>query len=260
MSFLVGMTLVVASFVAAFGMLSQEFQGFYHLPSAILLLGVPVGLAMATHPFSMIAEAMRGIGWAIARDLAGEQRRTRRRIAALARATRGGRAQAANEAVAGSRDAIFVMLADRVIRRATPAEIETDGISLAREELGRYEAAEKLFSSLGEYAPGVGMIGTVIGLVELLAHMSDVARLGPAMALALLTTFYGLVLTHALYLPLARLSATQAAKRAADLNQIVASLKKVAADQPIHEIEQILGVFAEPSLATASAPRGARIP
>lgn len=259
MSFVIGAAIVVASFFAAFGTLRQPFDGFFHLPSAILLVFVPLGLAIATHPFSMIGEALRGLAWAISRDLTGEHRRTRRRIAALARAVRAGRGGAASDALGGSRDAVFVMLAERVVRRASSDEIESDGVALARDELDRYEAAEKLLSGLGEYAPGVGMIGTVIGLVELLANMSDLARLGPAMALALLTTFYGLVLTHALYLPLARLSATQARRRTADLNQIIASLKKIAADQPIHEIDQVLGVRSDTLGIAAAAPGTPRL-
>jgi chemotaxis protein MotA len=247
MHFVIGAAAVVASFVWALGFSEHRFDGFYNEPSAILLVGVPLGLALATHPFSVIGDAFRGLWWALTRDLAGEQRRTRRRLASLARELKQGRGQAAFDVLRGSKDAAFTMLAERVIRQAKPEDIALDGTALAREELSHYQLADKLFTSLGDSAPGVGMMATVIGLVQLLANMSDLSSLGPSMALGLLGTLYGLVLAHALYLPLARISASQGVRRANDLNLILTCLKKIAARHPIYEIEQLVGVRSETS-------------
>jgi len=52
-------------------------------------------------------------------------------------------------------------------------------------------------------APAMGMIGTLIGLVQMMSNMDDPKALGPAMAVALLTTFYGAVIANALALPIA---------------------------------------------------------
>lgn len=247
MHVLIGFLFVVGSFALAFRYSDQGFSGYYNLSSVILLIGVPIGLMIATHPFSAIAEGLRGMWWSITRDLAGEHAKDALRLRELARAVRQGRAQQGLEALRGSRDAVLVVMGERVLRQASAAEIAQDGIVLGRAELARYKAAEKLFGSLGEYAPGVGMIGTVIGLVALLANMRDFESLGPAMALALLTTLYGLVLAHALYLPLARLAASQGARRAANLNVMLTCLKKTAEKRPLYEVEQLLGVSAEPS-------------
>lgn len=54
----------------------------------------------------------------------------------------------------------------------------------------------------GELAPSWGMIGTLIGLVLMLKSLDDVSTLGPTMALALITTFYGSVLANLLFIPL----------------------------------------------------------
>ncbi len=54
-----------------------------------------------------------------------------------------------------------------------------------------------------EYAPAMGLIGTLIGLVQMLSHLDDPAAIGPAMAVALLTTFYGAVLANLVLAPLA---------------------------------------------------------
>lgn len=70
--------------------------------------------------------------------------------------------------------------------------------SIARNEMG-----EKIFRALGDAAPAFGMIGTLVGLVQMLLELSDPTKIGPAMAVALLTTLYGALLANLLFLPLA---------------------------------------------------------
>ena len=55
----------------------------------------------------------------------------------------------------------------------------------------------------GEVAPAMGLIGTLVGLVRMLGSLDDPSTIGPAMAVALLTTFYGAVLANMVFLPLA---------------------------------------------------------
>ncbi|CAK7042403.1 MAG: Chemotaxis protein PomA [Desulfovibrio sp.] len=67
---------------------------------------------------------------------------------------------------------------------------------------GRHETGIDLMNAMGAYAPALGMIGTVIGLVQMLQSMSDPSSIGPAMAVALITTFYGAVLANLVFLPM----------------------------------------------------------
>ncbi|MDH3393992.1 MAG: MotA/TolQ/ExbB proton channel family protein, partial [Desulfobulbaceae bacterium] len=62
--------------------------------------------------------------------------------------------------------------------------------------VARHEVGQSLFKGMGESAPAFGMIGTLVGLVQMLANMTDAASIGPAMAVALLTTLYGAVLAN----------------------------------------------------------------
>ena len=64
-------------------------------------------------------------------------------------------------------------------------------------------SAEAVLRRAAETAPAMGLMGTLIGLVEMLARLDDPQAIGPAMAVALLTTFYGALLGHALLTPLA---------------------------------------------------------
>lgn len=67
----------------------------------------------------------------------------------------------------------------------------------------RHETGAEIMSTLGAYAPAMGMIGTVIGLILMLQTMDDPSTIGPSMAVALITTFYGAVLANLVFLPMA---------------------------------------------------------
>ena len=67
----------------------------------------------------------------------------------------------------------------------------------------RHGGGIDLLNALASYAPALGMIGTVIGLVQMLQSMDDPSSIGPAMAVALITTFYGAVLANLVFIPLA---------------------------------------------------------
>jgi len=77
--------------------------------------------------------------------------------------------------------------------------METEITSL----MERHKTGQGIFTSLGTYAPAFGMIGTLIGLVKMLGSLDDPSSIGPAMAIALITTFYGAVLGNLVYLPMA---------------------------------------------------------
>lgn len=67
----------------------------------------------------------------------------------------------------------------------------------------RHSLGQSVFKSMGDAAPAFGMIGTLIGLVQMLSSMDDPAAIGPSMAVALLTTLYGAVIANLICLPLA---------------------------------------------------------
>jgi chemotaxis protein MotA len=67
----------------------------------------------------------------------------------------------------------------------------------------RHETGQNIFRAIGDSAPAMGMIGTLIGLVQMLSNMDDPRAIGPAMAVALLTTLYGAVIANAFALPIA---------------------------------------------------------
>jgi len=67
----------------------------------------------------------------------------------------------------------------------------------------RHKECRGMLESAASYAPAFGMIGTLIGLINMLKYLSEPDKLGPSMAVALVTTFYGSILANMVFLPMA---------------------------------------------------------
>lgn len=68
---------------------------------------------------------------------------------------------------------------------------------------GRHKNGKSLMDTVGRYAPAFGMIGTLMGLIIMLGNMDDPEAIGPGMAVALITTLYGAVVSNLFFLPFA---------------------------------------------------------
>jgi len=67
----------------------------------------------------------------------------------------------------------------------------------------RHKTGQNIFAGMGDSAPAFGMIGTLVGLVQMLLAMDDPAAIGPSMAIALLTTMYGAIVANVVCIPIA---------------------------------------------------------
>jgi len=116
----------------------------------------------------------------------------------------------------------------RAARELSDARSATDFTRWASAEIDarrhRHQAVISVWRSVAESAPAMGMIGTIIGLVQMFAHMDDPAAIGPGMAVAMLTTLYGVILSSAIAAPIAgrleRLSETELAWQNAACKQL----------------------------------------
>jgi len=239
MHVLIGLLVVGGTFLLSLDYAADDFDGFLNMYSAILLAGMPLGLAVISYRFSQIGAALRGLGRALRYQPTREREELARLMLEFGRAMRQERAADGLRVLEQSRDPIFKALGQHVLQQSDPEELEADGMFLGRRDLMDYRQGEKLFASLGDFAPAMGMVGTVIGLIELLANMRDFEKLGPGMAIALLTTFYGLILAHVVYLPLARMISEHGALRAENLNLTIEGMLKLARRRPLHELQKM---------------------
>lgn len=109
--------------------------------------------------------------------------------------------------------------------------------------LKRHSDGQDIFKSIGEVGPAMGMIGTLIGLVQMLAHMDDPKQIGPAMAVALLTTLYGAILANMFALPIAHKLLVRSNEENNRKSLIIDALLGIQAGQNPRVIENILETY-----------------
>lgn len=101
----------------------------------------------------------------------------------------------------------------------------------------------KMFKAIGDAAPAMGMIGTLIGLVQMLSNMDDPKSIGPAMAIALLTTLYGAIIANAVALPIADKLKAISDEEKLNKNLILESISAIQAGTNPRVVEQLLLTF-----------------
>ncbi len=104
----------------------------------------------------------------------------------------------------------------------------------------RHENGAAVFKSLADVAPAMGMIGTLVGLVGMLANMDDPKAIGPAMAIALLTTLYGAVIANMMAIPVREKLLMRNEEEKLTQNLIIDGLLSIQAGQNPRVIEQLL--------------------
>jgi chemotaxis protein MotA len=104
----------------------------------------------------------------------------------------------------------------------------------------RHELGASIFKGMGDVAPAMGMIGTLVGLVAMLSNMDDPKAIGPAMAVALLTTLYGAVLANIVFNPIAEKLGLRAVEEKLNQSLILDGIIGIADGQNPRVIEGIL--------------------
>ncbi len=107
----------------------------------------------------------------------------------------------------------------------------------------RHMGGADMFKAMAVYAPAMGMIGTLIGLVQMLSNMSDPAAIGPAMAVALLTTLYGAVIANAFAQPLAEKLILISANEKLNKSLILESIAAIQDGTNPRVMQQLLNAF-----------------
>lgn len=100
-------------------------------------------------------------------------------------------------------DRFLVKAMAYVIDNTPPEQIERALRTELQATMARHRATADMMRRGGEVAPAMGLIGTLVGLVQMLANLNNPASIGPAMAVAILATLYGAVLANMVLLPLA---------------------------------------------------------
>lgn len=112
----------------------------------------------------------------------------------------------------------------------------------------RHSMGQSLFETMGTFSPAFGMIGTLIGLINMLKNLDDPSAIGPGMAVALITTFYGAVLAYMFFLPMARKLKVRSREEIHIKEVLVEGMLSIQAGENPRIIEEKLKAFLAPKI------------
>ena len=189
--------------LAAAVVFGGSVRAFLDLPAIAIVVGGTVAVTTVSFPLADILRVPSIVGNALVHRVrdAADAALQAVRLADLAR--RKGPIAIENS-IQHLRHEPFLLRCLAAAVDGTPVE-EVERV-LARERnatILRHRSASEILRRAAEVAPAMGLIGTLVGLVQMLGALDNPAAIGPAMAVALLTTFYGAVLANMLFLPIA---------------------------------------------------------
>ncbi|NLY42466.1 MAG: motility protein A [Clostridiaceae bacterium] len=111
----------------------------------------------------------------------------------------------------------------------------------------RHKESQGFFETMATFSPAYGMIGTLIGLIQMLYRMDDPSTLGPAMAVALVTTFYGSMIANFICLPIAGKLKIRSSEEILLKEVMIEGLLSIQAGENPRIIEEKLKAFLPPS-------------
>lgn len=112
----------------------------------------------------------------------------------------------------------------------------------------RHSMGQSLFQTMGSVSPAFGMIGTLIGLINMLRTLDDPSTVGPNMSVALITTFYGVVLAHLFFLPMARKLKVRSKEEILMKEILIEGMLSIQAGENPRIIEEKLIAFLAPKM------------
>lgn len=141
----------------------------------------------------------------------------------------------------------FIKQAIMLVIDGVDPEIIKDTMDLELDNtIARHERGQSLFKTMAALFPAWGMIGTLIGLVQLLKNLSDPSAIGPSMAVALITTFYGSVLANLICTPIANKLSLRSKEEVAQKQMIIEGVLSLQSGESPKIIEQKLKGFLSP--------------
>ena len=226
--------------------LGGNVAGFINPPSVLIVIGGTFAITTVCFTIPEVARAQSVILQAITFRLPDESEEVRKLLALAQKARVSGllSIQADLDVLAESFAQKAFMLAIDGVNPETIRNIMLDDTASL---LDRHERGIAVLKKSAELAPAMGLIGTLIGLVQMLGNLADPNAIGPAMAVALLTTLYGAMLANMVFMPLAaKLERNSAAE--ADLRRLytTAVLSVVRQENP-RQLEVMLNAILPPA-------------
>ena len=208
-------------------LMGGDFSLFVNIPGIMIVVGGTLSATLLTFPLNDVLSAFKAAVFVFSskQDNPNDMVST---MIELCKITR-------KEGLVGlsrtKTDHAFIAKACMLISDGADEKIISDTLTIEIDAMKeRHFIVQDVFTKMNAYAPAFGMIGTLIGLVQMLANLADPASVGPAMGVALLTTFYGAVLAFMIFGPIAGKLKSRTAQEVMNLQIIFDGASSITQD------------------------------
>jgi chemotaxis protein MotA len=253
---IIGMLLAWGALVGSLLMEGGELRSLINLPAAFLVFGGTLGAATVSFKMSQIT----GLPGILAQAFTAKTYDVAEVIAMMV-----------HFAERARREGLLVLeddarrIDDDFLQRGMRLAIDGTDPALVREILSteihflqaRHKVGENIFTTLGGFAPTLGIIGTVMGLIHMLANLSDPAKMGPLIAGAFIATLYGVSSANLLFLPIGNKLKARSAEEVIIREVMVEGILSIQSGDNPRIVEEKLKAFLSPKLRQAVTGIGA---
>ena len=180
--------------------LGGPVSAFVNAPGLLIVVGGTIAATLINETMAHTIGAMKVAGQAFSEKKLEPHTMIEQIVALATKARKEGLVSLEGEPI----DDVFLARGVRLGVDGLSPEVIHETLSTELSALKkRHERGHTIFRFMGATAPAMGMVGTLIGLVQMLQTLEDPAAIGPAMAVALLTTLYGAILAFLIFNPIA---------------------------------------------------------
>jgi chemotaxis protein MotA len=234
--------------VVVFGMMmGGDMKSFYDAPSILIVVGGTLGAAMVANPLDrtkMLPKILKNAFVSEQIDMIGLIQTL---VSFAEKARREG--LLALEEDASQLDDEFMRKSIQLVVDGTDPELVK---SILDTEIGlleeRHSANKGYLDSVAELGPAFGMLGTLIGLIQMLGNLDDPSALGPGMAVALVTTFYGSIMANMIAIPIGKKLVQNSSREILCRELMVEGILSIQAGENPRIVEEKLKVFLPPAM------------
>ncbi len=220
---------------------------FWNPPSVIIVLGGTVAATLVNYPLRDVLSVMATLKNAFIHQETQPEGLIEKLVNFATVARREG--ILALESHASDADDEFLEKSVQLAIDGTSPELIKDVLTteLAFME-ERHTMGQSILSTMGTFAPAFGMLGTLIGLIQMLTTLDDPSRIGQGMAVALLTTFYGALLANVFFLPAAGKLRVRTGNELLAKEIIIEGILSIQSGDNPRVVEQKLKAFVAPQV------------
>lgn len=243
-STIIGIVGGILLLVASIWLTAEDALVFINIPGVVIVLGGTVAATLVSFPPKYVFRVWRNFLSALRNERLYEKEDVDE-IADIARLWKAGKIQIVTEQVSRIKSP-FLRTGLTLIVDGSPIEDINELLEWRIARLRARENAEaNVFRAMATYAPAFGMLGTLLGLVNMLYDMSSGSfeNIGLNMAVALITTFYGLVFANVFFLPIATKLEDRTEQRVRTLSMALEAINLVSQQRSPSYIRETLYSF-----------------